>query len=210
MLNVLVQRILLVVDGGDGASGGAIRLFRGPFDLVGQLAPGILAIVHGDHTFQGNVPLEGQDLLRLHVGDALDIGKGNVVFVFSVHPNLQRVRVVDIQQEGIIAPGVVRAVFGLYRDGIYIPIAGGIRICGFVGHFDLVQQIASGKSAVAAGPRVLHRCDHLCALCDQHFKLARMRGVAVEVLDFPAYVHRPLGIGDIVAVQLVKGDDRRF
>ena len=73
MLNVLVQRILLVVDGGDGASGGAIRLLEAHSIWFGQFAPGILAIVHGDYAFQGNVPLEGQDLLRLHVGDALDI-----------------------------------------------------------------------------------------------------------------------------------------
>ncbi len=53
MLNVLVQRILLVVDGGDGASGGAIRLLEAHSIWFGQFAPGILAIVHGDYAFQG-------------------------------------------------------------------------------------------------------------------------------------------------------------
>jgi len=126
VLDILIQRALLIVDGGHAA----VR--RMPRNLVGQFRPGILAVIDRDDVLEVDVPLQSQDLLLRHLGNTLHIGHGKTAArIFAIYPEFQSIGIVDIEQEGVIAPGGVRAVFCLHGDGIDLPVAGGVTVvCG--------------------------------------------------------------------------------
>ena len=198
VLNVLIQGALPVVDGGHRAVVGV------PLDLVGQLRPGILAVVDGDDVSQGDVPLEGHDgvgaVLSAVAPQSLDLfhvghGVAAAGVLVVVQQDLQDVLRVDIQHIAVIGPGGVGGVLDLNGDGIGVPVAGGV--AGLRRHSRDIQGVGIGIAVLRdAGLQVGFR-DGLFAAGDIQLELPAAV-LHVQIIRRPAE-------GDILAVPAIVG-----
>lgn len=174
-------------------SGGVLRA---PGELVGDFQPGLIR-VHGDVRGQGDVPAgiphgllgcgavlavdQPLDVLFLPVGQ----GDGAAVgCVFAVHHQLLEGRpVVDVEHEGVVAPGAVGGVFGGHLHGVGVAV--------LVAHIGNVH--GEGAALVfSVDASALHRT---CGIVgdDQ----AELPAVAVEVCKAPGEGEGAHFIGDV-------------
>lgn len=176
------------------AGGGGV--LRAPGELVGDFQPGLIR-VHGDVRGQGDVPAGiPHGLLGccavLAVNQPLDIGlfpvgQGDgaaVGCVLAVHHELLEGHpVVDVEHEGVVAPGAVGGVFGGHLHGVGVAVA--------VGHISNVH--GEGAALVpSVDVSALHRA---CGVVgdDQ----AELLAVAVEVCKAPGEGEGVHFIGDV-------------
>ena len=213
LADILKFRTLLVVDGGD------VVVARLPGELIRQLAPGVIAVVRGNHAAQGNIPLERQDLLLVHLGNARHIrhGERSCFFFFAgffilPHPKPQRIGVVNIKNKGICAFGAVRAVQD--ADGDRIGIAEAVFIVAVCLEFQILQRVAAGKttaSVICPGICNVNRVRRILVFDDLKIEqsAAGRAGIPVEIRDLPIEGDLSLRILNIIAVKRSERDGRR-
>ena len=196
--DVLVKGALLIIEGGVGlaraAGGGGV--LRAPGELVGDFQPGLIR-VHGDVRGQGDVPAgiphgllgcgavlavnQLLDVLFLPVGQGDGAAVGCVLAVH--HELLEGHPVVDVEHEGVVAPGAVGGVFGGHFHGVGVAV--------LVGHIGNVH--GEGAALVfSVDASALHRT---CGIVgdDQ----AELLAVAVEVCKAPGEGEGVHFIGDV-------------
>ena len=77
------------------------------------------------------------------------------------------------------------------------------------GDHDIREGIAAGINAAVACAGVFHQGDLVVSFGNLHLKLVAAI-VAVKALDSPADVYRALGVGNVIAGELVEPDNGRL
>ena len=112
--NVVVNTAGLVVDAGHFVLG------RQPAYLVGNLRPGVIAVVDADGSAQRDVAVQIQDLITGQAADVLHITQQQVVRLFAVHQNIQRLAVVHVEGHRVVGPSGVVFIFRLEVYGVHV------------------------------------------------------------------------------------------
>ena len=164
---------------------------------------------------QLNVPLQREDLVLRHLRDTRNIGhRQAVALIFSVDPDFQRVFVVNVQDERVVAPRAVRAVLGADRHGVYVAVTRRVAACvkGEIGErirADVMPVLIALKVRGSAGIRDRRRFAPLADLQPEQIR-AVLRREAVEVRNIPLNVDDVCRVEDDVVVERLQPDLRRY